>query len=74
MMIKLIKNEKTILSVIETIKRYSETISKEQYIELSMNPKMYEKYISKIRSNVLCEIRIDNDLKHNEFVIEIVDL
>ena len=74
MMIKLIKNEKTILSVIETIKRYSETISKEQYIELSMNPKMYEKYISKIRSNVLCEIRIDNELKHNEFVIEIVDL
>ena len=73
-MIKLIKNEKTILSVIETIKRYSETISKEQYIELSMNPKMYEKYISKIRSNVLCEIRIDNELKHNEFVIEIVDL
>lgn len=73
-MIKLIKNEKTILSVIDTIKRYSETISKEQYIELSMNPKMYEKYISKIRSNVLCEIRIDNELKHNEFVIEIVDL
>ena len=73
-MIKLIKNEKTILSVIDTIKRYSETISKEQYIELSMNPKMYEKYISKIRSNVLCEIRIDNTLKHNEFVIEIVDL
>ena len=73
-MIKLIKNEKTILSVIDTIKRYSETISKEQYIELSMNPKMYEKYISKIRGNVLCEIRIDNELKHNEFVIEIVDL
>ena len=73
-MIKLIKNEKTILSVIDTIKRYSETISKEQYIELSMNPKMYEKYISKIRSNVLCEIRVDNELKNNEFVIEIVDL
>lgn len=73
-MIKLIKNEKTILSVIDTIKGYSERISKEQYIELSMNPKMYEKYISKIRSNVLCEIRIDNELKHNEFVIEIVDL
>lgn len=73
-MIKLIKNEKTILSVIETIKRYSETISKEQYIELSMNEKMYEKHISKIRGNVLCEIRIDNELKHNEFVIEIVDL
>ena len=73
-MIKLIKNEKTILSVIDTIKGYSERISKEQYIELSMNPKMYEKYISKIRSNVLCEIRIDNELKNNEFVIEIVDL
>ena len=73
-MIKLIKNEKTILSVKATIKRYSETISKEQYIELSMNPKMYEKYISKIRSNVLCEIRVDNELKNNEFVIEIVDL
>ena len=73
-MIRLIKNEKTILSVIDTIKRYSETISKEQYIELSMNPKMYEKYISKIRSNVLCEIRVDNELKNNEFVIEIVDL
>lgn len=73
-MIKLIKNEKTILSVIDTIKRYSETISKEQYIELSMNPKMYEKYISKLRSNVLCEIRVDNTLKYNEFVIEIVDL
>ena len=73
-MIKLIKNEKTILSVIDTIKRYSETISKEQYIELSMNTKMYEKYISKIRSNVLCEIRIDNELKNNEFVVEVVDL
>ena len=73
-MIKLIKNEKTILSVIDTIKRYSETISKEQYIELSMNPKMYEKYISKIRSNVLCEIRVDNELKNNEFVVEVVDL
>ena len=73
-MIKLIKNEKTILSVIDTIKGYSERISKEQYIELSMNPKMYEKYISKIRGNVLCEIRIDNELKNNEFVIEIVDL
>ena len=73
-MIKLIKNEKTILSVIDTIKRYSETISKEQYIELSMNPKMYEKYISKLRSNVLCEIRIDNSLKNNEFVVEVVDL
>jgi hypothetical protein len=73
-MIKLIKNEKTILSVIDTIKGYSERISKEQYIELSMNPKMYEKYISKIRSNVLCEIRVDNELKNNEFVIEIVDL
>lgn len=73
-MIKLIKNEKTILSVIDTIKRYSETISKEQYIELSMNSKMYEKYISKIRSNVLCEIRVDNTLKNNEFVVEIVDL
>lgn len=73
-MIKLIKNEKTILSVIDTIKRYSETISKEQYIELSMNLKMYEKYISKIRSNVLCEIRVDNELKNNEFVVEVVDL
>lgn len=73
-MIRLIKNEKTILSVIDTIKRYSETISKEQYIELSMNSKMYEKYISKIRSNVLCEIRVDNTLKNNEFVVEVVDL
>ena len=73
-MIKLIKHEKTILSVIDTIKGYSERISKEQYIELSMNPKMYEKHISKIRSNVLCEIRVDNELKNNEFVIEIVDL
>ena len=73
-MIKLIKNEKTILSVIDTIKGYSERISKEQYIELSMNPKMYEKYISKIRGNVLCEIKVDTTLKNNEFVIEIVDL
>lgn len=73
-MIKLIKNEKTILSVIDTIKKYGETISKEQYIELCMNPKMYEKHISKLRSNVSCEIRVDNTLKNNEFVIEVVDL